>query len=307
MTFSLILLVVISGFIGKFSISVAKFKKVPDVIIAGLLLGFIGSLGEISLAVSASIVHYEELMLGVVIGGVIAMILFVGGISAIVNKGIPSTSFNHTNILFVLNLSVIVFIYFVSGLSLSLGEGLVLILLFVLFLWQVLKNHGTLSIKSFKPLSSKKEYILAVMTILFLVANLFLTAGFTVENAYYYVNLSGVGQFVTGLVLIAPLCAVPELMFEIEISKKGTSKTALSDLMVSAIINLTLIAGGLAIVHPFTITNTALVTFNLFMLAFVTLIFDIYFFTKHRLERKEGIIMVIAFVAYIVINYFLIV
>jgi len=126
------------------------------------------------------------------------------------------------------------------------------------------------------------------------------------QAVYNFVGMTNVGLFVVGIALLGPFSVIPELMFELELSKNGTSKTALSDIVTSCVANLTLIIGLVALISPFNVVQGSLLNFNLFSLAAVFVLFNIYVFTGHKLDKKEGIAMLVLFFVYLVVNYLLI-
>lgn len=303
---SMVILTVSSSFFGKYIVMIAQYLKVRDVIVATLLLGLVGSLGEVSLGVTALIIGYQNLILGLVIGVSIGMILLVGGISIIYNKGIPVKSETHAKIMPILNVAVLAFVLLVSDGQLSQSDGLILILIFFFYIIQVIRIKDRLQVKAFKALSGKKELIIAIVTVILILINIGLTAGFAMQNAYDMERVTEISLFIMGLTLFAPFSIVPELIFELELSRNGTSKTALSDLVTSCVANLTFVIGLVALISPFTITAGNLLNFNLFALALVFVVFNIYVLTGRKLDKKEGIVMVCMFFIYLLTNYLLI-
>ena len=303
---SMIILTVLSSFFARFMVRIAQYLKVKDVIVAVLLLGLIGSLGELNLGMTALIVEYQEAILGLVIGVSISMILLVGGIAVIYNKGIPVKSEAHSRIIPMMSITVLIFILLVSDGQLSQIDGAILITLFLFYIAQVFRIKDSLQVKSFKSLSSKKELTIAIFAAVLILINIFLTAGFAMQGVYNFVGQTQIGLFIVGITLLAPFSVIPELIFELELSKNGTSRTALSDIVTSCVANLTLVIGLVAVIKPFSVVQGNLLSFNLFFLALVFVLFNIYAFTGKKLDKREGVIMLSLFFIYMLANYLLI-
>jgi len=303
--FAMVIMTLLSGLLAKYVVRISQYLKISDILIAVLLLGLIGSIGELNIAITSMVIGFQELVAGLVIGVTIAMIMLVGGISACYNKGIPATSFNSKRTLTILNFIVVLFIVLLSDGTLSSIDGLILIFLFPIYLMQIKDIKSNIQIQSFKALTSRKDLISLSAICLLIIVNLFFTAGFAMQNVYYLERYSQIGLFIIGLAIIAPFSVIPELLFELELSRKGTSKTAISDLITSSITNLTLIIGLVAFFKPFTVTNIGALSFNLFVLAVIILVFNIYFHTKRMLDKKEGIVMIFVFFVYLLLNFLL--
>ena len=127
------------------------------------------------------------------------------------------------------------------------------------------------------------------------------------QSVYTFVSETQIGLFVVGIALLAPFSIIPELIFELEMSRNGTSKIALSDILTSCIANLTLVIGLVAIIKPFSVVQGNILNFNLFALAFVFILFNIYSITGRKLDKREGIVMLVLFFVYMLANYLMIV
>jgi cation:H+ antiporter len=305
--FSMLVLTTLSAVLSKFAIRLGQYIRIPDVIIAVVILGLVGSFGELNMGITALIVDYQELILGLVISVGISMILLVGGVSIIYNKGIPTTTLTHSKALPLLNITVLAFILLVADQGLSRTDGVILLSFFPIYILYMLRLKKGLQVKSFKSLHSKKEALTALIICILVMINIFLTAGFAMQNIYTLEATTQISLYIIGIVLVAPFSVIPELIAELELSKTGTSKTSLSDLVMSIVTNLTLVIGLVALIKPFDITGTSsILNFNLFYLALVIIVFNIYTLTGKKLDIKEGIGMLVLYFVYLVLNFVLV-
>jgi cation:H+ antiporter len=305
--FSMLIVTILSGILANYSVRIAKHFKVANTIIIILLLGFIGSLGELMLAISAIIINYQEFIVGLAIGVSIAMTLLVGGISAIYNKGIPTSSLSHNKLLIALNFSVLLFILLISDNNLSQIDGVILVFVYLYYISQVAMSKESFNLNQFKQITGRKQLMIGLGIILFVLVNLFFSAGYAMQQIYNFEKLTHISILLIAIALASPFGILPELMFELELSKRGTSTIALSDLITSSITNLSLIVGLTAIINPITLSETSLFSFNLFALALVVLVFDIYAYTNKRIDKKEAIVMIIMYFLYLLANFLLVI
>jgi cation:H+ antiporter len=263
-------------------------------------------MGELFLALSATIINFQELIVGLAIGVSIGMTLLVGGLSAIYNNGIPTSSLTNHKLIIALNFAVVLFIMLVSDGELNQTDGIILLFAFLYYVSQIAMIKETLSLNQFKKTASSKELLITLAIILFILVNLFFTSGFAIQQIYNFEKSTQISILLIAVAIVSPFSILPELFFELELSKKGTSKLALSDLITSSVTNLSLIVGLSAIIHPIVITNIASLNFNLFALAIVVLVFDIYAYTKKGIDKWEAAIMIGIYFLYLLANFLLV-
>ena len=110
---------------------------------------------------------------------------------------------------------------------------------------------------------------------------------------------------VVGLVLVSIGTTLPELALEIEAIRKHQSEMVFGNLLGSIVANSTLVVGTVVLISPITIKG-----FDEYLLA--TLVFIIafglfYFFvrTKRRLERWEGLVLLIVYLLFFLAEFWL--
>ena len=301
--FGILLLTVLTAILANYILKVAKYYKIADYIIIVFLLGIVNSIGDFSLALVAQFVRFGELIAANAIGVTIALTMLVGGVTAIYERKLPTVSLRSNKLLVALNIIVLVFILLVSDMSISRIDGIILVGVFALYLAQISTLHGSIKLRTFNALHSKKQLYFALALIVFLIMNIALTSGFAIQQIYVFNNVSQLGLFVVGIALVSPFSVLPELFYELRTVDNGAKQVALSDIVTECVANLSLIVGACAIIQPITLINQQIVSFNLFALAVVLVFFNIYAYTGRKIDRKEGIIMVLIYFAYLLTNY----
>jgi cation:H+ antiporter len=301
--FGVTLLTILTAVLANYILKVAKYYKVADYIIIIFLLGIVNSIGDFSLALVSQFLRFGELIAANAIGVTIALTLLVGGVTAIYERKLPTVSLRNNKLLIALNAIVLIFILLVSDMNISRVDGVILVSVFALYLAQISTLHGHLKLRTFNPLHSRKQLYVAIVLIVFLVMNIALTSGFAIQQVYAFNNVSSLGLFIVGIALISPLSVLPELFYELKSVDNGGKQVALSDLVTECIANLSLIVGICAIIQPITLVSEQVVSFNLFALAVVLIFFNIYAYTGRKIDRKEGIIMLLIYFIYLFVNY----
>jgi cation:H+ antiporter len=114
----------------------------------------------------------------------------------------------------------------------------------------------------------------------------------------------GIPVFVVGLIILAIGTSLPELIFSIKSIKEREPKMFFGNLLGSTIANSTLIVGLTAVISPINIVSfgdyrNAIITF---VIIFIT--FWIFIRSKHRLDRMEGLILVLMYLVFIVLELY---
>ena len=102
-----------------------------------------------------------------------------------------------------------------------------------------------------------------------------------------------------GLIILAIGTSLPELVFSLKSIKSGEPKMFFGNLLGSTIANSTLIVGLTAVISPITISSfgdyrNAIISFIIIFIAFW-----LFIRTKHRLDRVEGLILVLMYLVFI--------
>ena len=132
--------------------------------------------------------------------------------------------------------------------------------------------------------------------------------------ASYLVNLkvaelSGASMlplFFIGLLVLAPLSAIPELIFEFELHKRDLTELSLGELFTSLVTNTTLILGIIFLISPFSIANKVLFNFTGLFMCVILVMFNIYIRTKNELDWKEGLVLILSYILFMLSAFSLI-
>lgn len=293
------------------SSSIAAIFKVPSVIIGLTIVAMGTSAPELAVSTSAAINGSNEIALSNVVGSNLFNLLMVLGVCAVIKpvpiedaikkRDYPLNIITTVLLFVVLGVGMISAVDFakvkmsdnVSTVSRWIGICLLVIFIaYIIFLVRsALKNktEGE-AVKQMSPLKS-------VMFILIGIALIVAGGHFVVESAKYIAAAFGMSETLIGLTVVALGTSLPELVTSIVAARKGENGLAVGNVVGSNIFNLLLILGVSATIHPITVNFASMVDFAILIVA--SILVYIFALTK-KINRIEGVIMILFYVAAVV-------
>ena len=275
------------------SSSLARFLKIPSVIIGLTIVAMGTSAPEASVSINAALAGNNDIAVSNVIGSNIFNGLVVVGICAFIsafktNKDILKRDMP-VNILITLILCIMI----ADG-KLSRIEGFLLLAGMIFYILNMihtaLKKRNECSEEQTIPLDKALIFIIGGLTAVILGGNR------VVNNASQIAVSFGVSQNFIGLTIVAIGTSLPELVTSIVATRKGDSALALGNAIGSNIFNILFILGISAVISPLHILSESMIDCIILLISGVLLI--IFAFTKKSMSRTEGIICVLAYVGY---------
>lgn len=282
----------------------AKKNNIPDLAIGLTIVAFGTSAPELVVNGFASFQGYEDIVYGNVIGSNnfnTFMILGIAGLitpmvvqSSTVWKEIPLSFFA------LLVLYVLANDFFSAKSSVLSGvDGIILLVMFVLFLLYVYKQLGTDTKQAevvTKNYSNTKIWILIILGLTGLVVG----GRFVVAHAVKIAENFGISEKIVGLTIVAAGTSLPELATSIVAAMRKNNDIAVGNIIGSNIFNIFLILGISALIRPLEFNEV----FNrdIYLLAGGTLLLFVAMFTgkKKKLDRWEAFVLLAAYLVYTV-------
>lgn len=297
---------------------IAKFFKIPSLII-GLTLVSIGtSLPELSVSVTASLAGNNGMSFGNVIGSNIFNIFVVVGISAIFTPLVVSKGMRNFDLPILLGIYLLLalFSFAITPFELQIWEGVLILVLFVFYL-AFLVVRSLIENKN-KPVEEeteeneveKRPMILNIGYIILGVVLIIVGGDLVVEGASDIAARIG-GLFLDmkdpevkakmdlliGLTVVAVGTSLPELVTSMVAAKKGENDIAIGNAVGSCLFNVLLILGVASTIVPMPLgANTYIDVIVMFITALLIFLFS---FRKLRVNKIQGLIMVILYVIYL--------
>jgi cation:H+ antiporter len=290
------------------SASVAKKLNISGIVIGLTIVAFGTSVPELVVNVFASAQGNSDIAIGNILGSNIANILLILGISAIIY---PITAMKNTVIKEVpFSLLAIVILGFMANdmlidgasiSSISRTDGLVLLGFMVIFLFY------TFGITKSKEDINEKDpinvfsYTKAVSFIGFGLLGLTVGGKWIVDGAVQIAELFNISQSLIGLTIVAIGTSLPELATSAIAAYKKQPDIALGNVVGSNIFNIFFVLGISAVIRPLPFNSSSNGDIAVTIFASIILFSFMVIGKRRVIERYQGVLMVMTYVAYVVV------
>ncbi|MBU0756492.1 MAG: calcium/sodium antiporter [Nanoarchaeota archaeon] len=305
-----------ADFLLKSLIKISSFLKVHEFTIGFILMSVSTSLPELSVGIISGINKEPSLALGTAIGSIIINLTLVIGIVTLLARKIKiRSSIVRKDLVYMVMIAASPVILMVDHLvwnffgidavpGLSRVDGITLLMIFALYMLNILVQEKKVHSKANKDRISKKEVFKHILFFLGSLVLLLISAQYTVE---YAGNISldlGISRLMMGLLIVALGTSLPELVFQLNAVMRHYEDMAIGDLIGSVINNATLVLGVTAIIHPITGNLAMFISSSLFMMI-VTFIFLTFAESGKELTWREGMSLIFLYLFFIMGELFL--
>lgn len=288
----------------------AKLTHLGKFALTSILLALATSLPELSFCLTAALENKSNLALGNVLGANISNISLVVGGAALFGGSIGVIGEFLKKDLIATFLAGILPLVLLSDGSLSRVEGLLLILIYGVYNYTILNGHrkkihhhdsfGHHILRRLNHKGTDREFAWLFLGAVLLI----FSADMLVKNAVIVAQQLGIPLILIGLFLISIGTTLPEFLFELKAVRKGEVGMVFGNLIGSVVALSTLIIGLTALIQPVKLDAN----FNEFFLAtmvFVILFSILWFFTstKRKIERWEGLILVLLYFIFVGVEF----
>ena len=179
----------------------------------------------------------------------------------------------------------------------SRGEGLVLLILFCIFL-----GYNFFTAKRLEETEGQKEVVKRNiwLSILMFVAGLLVLifgGNLLVESATKIARHLGVSDLVIASTIVAVGTSIPELATSVIAAIKKKGELALGNVVGSNVFNTFLILGGCSVISPLQLSGINHSHFIFLLVS--TLVLVLFSATRKRISRAEGILLLALYVLYV--------
>lgn len=298
----LIVIVKGSDFLVDGCVGLAKYLKIPTLVIGLTIVAIATGVPEIAVSISSSLKGTNELLLGNLLGSNIFNILFTLGLLALIKPLLVKREIILKNYMFALLSCFVLFVisydvYFGDS-SLNIitrTEGIMLLCFSGIFLYSTIL--GVMDENRLK-VEQGKFHLKDIFFIILGILMVGLSAEVIVQSAINISKWLGISENIIGLTLLAVGTNLPELVTSIVAARKKEFDMAIGNLVGSNIYNIFLTLGLAAIINPITISNFAFI--DMIILAITS--FLVYLFIQHKkdINKIEGIIMIGLYLIYLI-------
>lgn len=289
-----------AGWLVRGSSSLATKMGVSPVIIGLTIVAFGTSAPELVVSLNASINGQGDIAMGNIVGSNIYNICIILGISALKSPLVTKNKFDKLDIP-VMILSTLVLSYSLWHGNLSRATGLSFLTALVIYIFLRVNLSLTKERKSeyIKIPTAKRPFIFWLSDFLFIgsgILVLIFASNLLVDNAVIIAQGLGVNNAAIAITVIAAGTSLPELATSFVAATQKDPELAIGNIVGSNIFNILGIAGLAASVSP--IHAPGIEHLDLLVMAGVSTLMLPLVFTKLKIGRIEGGILLIIYVAY---------
>lgn len=298
---SLFLVIKSADFAIKYATNLAQALRLPRYVVGFLIVAVISILPETFIAIDSSLRGIPSFGLGTLFGSNVAdlTLVFVIIIFSTTHGIKVGSKILENNRWYPFLLALPIFIGFDGYYSRT--EGVLLIAAgFFFYYWIFKRNHHSLV-----PTANHHQYryrnlfyLILSMTVLLLGAHL------TVKYGVAFAESIRINSVLIGMLVVGLGTTLPELFFSLKAMKQKRDDLALGDILGTVISDATIVVGILALISPFYfpqkivyITAVFMVLASLFLFAFMR--------SGKILSKKEGFLLFLFYVAFVIIEYVL--
>jgi cation:H+ antiporter len=295
------------------SAGLARRYRISNFVIGLTLVAFGTSLPELAISLFASISGSSGLIVGNIVGSNIANVALILGLVALIRPlRFENPKMSRYEIPYIILAGLVLFflgfdqIFQNHGVSfnrLTLGDGLILLLFFIIFLFYIFGNLKTGQI--LESQLEKKEKISGREPIWKLYLETFL--GFVgvvgggkliVDNSLVIAHGLGVSEMLIGLTIVAVGTSLPEMVTSVVSVYKKQEDLAVGTIIGSNVINIFLILGLASVFRPIELTTQEL--FDVFSMISMTILLFFFAYFRKQLTKISGSVFLILYFVYIV-------
>lgn len=281
--------------------------NLSPLIIGLTVVAFGTSLPELVINVFASIKGSSDLAIGNVLGSNIMNIFLILGVSAVIlpfaveresiYRDIPAGLFATVVLIFMANG------YFMGANNkISLFEGILLLAFFAIYLWHTLRSGKSIVLENEPEKQQPDSWIKTLVAIFAGLVGLYFGGEWVSEGALAVAKEFGISETAVGLTIVAAATSLPELVTAIVAALKKNVGIVMGNVLGSNIINIFVVLGVSAIIHPLEVKADLNIELGMVVGANIALLALIFLGKGLRINRVEGIILMLIYVAFIYVS-----
>lgn len=280
------------------SLRIAQAFKISPFIIGATVMGFGTSAPELSVSLLAAFKGSPEISIGNVIGSNIANIGLVLGLTAfLVPLTIEQKILRRETPPLLIATFLILFLTWDN--ALNRWEGILLLAGVVLYTWRAfrVKDEPSSTLETeggyFLNKGTAYQFILIAAGLILLVAG----AKLMVEGGVNFARAFGISEWFIGISIIAIGTSLPEIISALMSAYRGHGEMALGNVFGSNIFNILMVLGATATAKPLKVLEV--IHPDLLFTTGLTCLLLILIRLEHNLSKRDGVILLTAYVGYI--------
>lgn len=289
------------------SSSIARKTGMSEFVIGLTIVGIGTSMPEMVVSFISAFEGKASMAIGNVIGSNIFNVMMILGITALISPMIITKENLKRDLPLNLGVTLLLIIMGLKHTLFGFGsdaisrlDGAIMLFIFALYLYKSFKT-GTSA-----PDSDNDEEIKVFTTgrSIFMIvcglAGLIVGGRAFVNSATAIATALNLSEKFIAITIMAAGTSLPELATCVVAARKGRGQLALGNIIGSNISNILLILGGASMIHPLSFDGISSTDIGVLLFTAVFLIVSAYTFSKGKLDKKEGLILLIVESLYMV-------
>ena len=298
----LLLILLGANYLVEGSSSIARKFGISEFVIGLTIVGIGTSTPEMVVSFLSSFQGKADMAIGNIVGSNIFNTLMILGATALVapltitksnlKKDIP-INIGVTALLIILGMNMTLFGFGKD--QLSRVDGIILLALFAWYLWSSFKGDVA---DEEEEGAVDRSTLVSIIMIIGGLAGLIIGGRLFVNSATELAKMFGVSDKFIAITVMAAGTSMPELATCIVAALKGRGQLALGNVLGSNISNILLILGGASLINPLSFAGMSIVDLGPVLAGSAFILLSAYLFKKNKLDRTEGIILLLGEAAY---------
>jgi cation:H+ antiporter len=275
--------------------SIASILRVPTIIVGLTIVAFGTSAPEAAVSITSSLTGSNAMAVSNVIGSNLFNMLVVIGVAALLSNLLMEKKVLQKDLPFLVGITILFVVFIFIGGDITNIEGIILLAILIAYLFFLIRDARKSSDSNVveKPkLSLPKSTIFMIVGL----AGIVLGGDLVVDSASAIAIALGISETLVGLTIVAIGTSLPELVTSITALKKGENQMVIGNVIGSNIFNILFVLGASSAISALPV-NRGMMIDVVFMLE-VTILCFIFGKTQDKYDKKEGIILLLLFVAY---------
>ena len=295
-----VLLIKGADFFVEGSSTVAKKLRIPSIIVGLTIVAMGTSLPELAVSTTASLAGNNAIAISNVVGSNLFNLIVVCGSCALFAPLAISKDILKKDFPIAIGCGVLLLVMGIVGMEVCRIDGIILSVLFITYI-SILVRAALKARANTKDEENVGKTIPVWLCIIYIVggiAAIKFGGDFVVDGAVTIAGKLGLSENLIGLTIVAVGTSLPELVTSIVASRKNEVEMAVGNVLGSNVFNILLILGVAGTISPMTFIMENII--DIVILTAASLLIYLFSWTKERIDRKEGIVMLLMYASYLV-------
>jgi len=286
----------------------SRYFRLTEYVFAFILMTFATTMPELFVGITSSIRGLSTISLGNIIGSNLINLTFILGVVVIVAKGLKIESKIAKRDAWIIFFIALLPLLLLFDKQLSRGEGVLLIIVFGWYIYHILRSKDAFRKRMDSMKRDAEVFKKLLKNILYFVIAagvLLLSAWAIVESTKLIAKELYLPLTLIGIILVAIGTSLPELVFGVRAVIAKHEGLSLGNLIGSVVVNSTFILGLVAVINPIKIENFNVIYVGGAFMIIAILIANLFIATKEKISWKEGLFLIIFYIAFLVAEFLL--